>query len=259
MKPRSNPFLRLHEPPQQQNCQAHGDYLASPLLNGNWTGCPRCSEDEMAQQTARETALKANEEQARWLDKLADAAIPPRFQDRTLQNYAAETPGQEKVLAFALDYAEQFATHRTKGTSCVFVGKPGTGKSHLAVGIALHVMRHGFSARYATVQRAVRRIKDTWHRESPERESDALRWMTDVDFLILDEIGVQFGSDFEKNLLFEVLNSRYECRRPSLILSNLSQVEVQGYLGERVVDRIREDGGRVLTFDWASHRRKGIS
>jgi DNA replication protein DnaC len=83
--------------------------------------------------------------------------------------------------------------------------------------------------------------------------------MTEVDLLILDEVGVQFGSDFEKNLLFEVLNSRYESRRPSVILSNLSQPEVQNYLGERVVDRIREDGGRVMTFDWASHRRTAVS
>jgi DNA replication protein DnaC len=158
-----------------------------------------------------------------------------------------------------VEYAHKFAQHMTRGTSVVFVGKPGTGKTHLSVGIGLAIMREGRTVRYVTVQRAVRRVKDTWHKESKERESDALRWMTEVDLLILDEVGVQFGSDFEKNLLFEVLNSRYESRRPSVILSNLSQPEVQNYLGERVVDRIREDGGRVMTFDWASHRRTAVS
>jgi len=259
MNPRTNPFSRLHQPPRQVQCETHGAYLASPLLNDRWTGCPTCSQDEIAQQEARETALKASEEAARWNAKLEDFGIPLRFQDRTLETYVCQSLGQERALAFATDYAQNFARALAKGTSCVFVGKPGTGKTHLAVGIALHIMREGRTVRYATVQRAVRRIKDTWHRESKERESDALRSMTEVDFLILDEIGVQFGSDFEKNLLFEVLNARYENRRPSVILSNLNQQEVQGYLGERVVDRIREDGGRVITFDWASHRRQGSS
>lgn len=255
----TNPFSRLHQPPRQAECATHGSYLASPLLNDHWTGCPQCSEAEIGQLRAKEEALKASEDEARWNQRVLDAGIPLRFQDRTLETYVPDNVGAERALAFALDYARQFVANLTRGTSCVFVGKPGTGKTHLAIGIALHIMREGRSARYLTVQRAVRRIKDTWNRESKERESDALRWMTEVDFLILDEIGVQFGSDFEKNLLFEVLNARYESRRPSVILSNLNQQEVQGYLGERVVDRIREDGGRVITFDWASHRRQGVS
>ena len=65
---------------------------------------------------------------------------------------------------------------------------------------------------------------------------------------------VQFGSDAEKLLLFDVLNERYERRKPTLMLSNLTAQEVAAYLGERVMDRLREDGGEVVVFDWASHR-----
>lgn len=55
-------------------------------------------------------------------------------------------------------------------------------------------------------------------------------------------------------LLFDVLNERYERRKPTLMLSNLTAQEVAAYLGERVMDRLREDGGRVIVFDWESHR-----
>jgi DNA replication protein DnaC len=78
--------------------------------------------------------------------------------------------------------------------------------------------------------------------------------MTDMDLLILDEIGVQFGSETERNLLFDVLNERYEDCKPTLLLSNLPKQDVAKYLGERVMDRLREDGGRVVVFDWESHR-----
>ena len=46
---------------------------------------------------------------------------------------------------------------------------------------------------------------------------------------------------------------------PTILLSNLPVEEVTGYLGERVVDRIREDGGRIVRFTWESHRVKARS
>ena len=78
----------------------------------------------------------------------------------------------------------------------------------------------------------------------------------DPDLLILDEVGVQFGTETEKNLLFDVLNERYEKRKSTLLLSNLPLNEVRAYLGERVFDRMREDGGDVVTFGWESQRAK---
>ena len=77
---------------------------------------------------------------------------------------------------------------------------------------------------------------------------------SETDLLILDEVGVQFGSDTEKLILFDVLNERYEKRRPTLVLSNLSLPDVEQYLGERIFDRLREDGGEAVVFDWESHR-----
>ena len=54
----------------------------------------------------------------------------------------------------------------------------------------------------------------------------------------------------------DVLNERYEKRKPCLLLSNLAIDDVKAYLGERIFDRLREDGGEAVAFDWASHRGK---
>ena len=62
-------------------------------------------------------------------------------------------------------------------------------------------------------------------------------------------------SDFEKQILFDVLNERYEKRKPCILLSNIAPSELSGYLGERVADRLREDGGKLIAFDWESYRR----
>ena len=75
------------------------------------------------------------------------------------------------------------------------------------------------------------------------------------DLLILDEVGVQFGSETEKMILFEIINGRYEQLKPTIVISNLADA-LTDYLGERVVDRLREGGGRMLIFDWPSYRRQ---
>ena len=66
---------------------------------------------------------------------------------------------------------------------------------------------------------------------------------------------MQFGSEFEKQILFDVLNERYEKLKPSILLSNIPREQLGEYLGERVTDRLRENGGKMIPFDWDSHRR----
>lgn len=133
-------------------------------------------------------------------------------------------------------------------------GLPGTGKTHIAIGIGLHVINHGHSVVFATVQRIMRRFKDSWRKNSEYTETQVMDELTTPDLLIIDEIGVQFGSEFEKNAMFDILNTRYENRRPTIMLSNLTQKEVNAFLGDRIFDRLREDGGKCIPFDWASHR-----
>ena len=134
------------------------------------------------------------------------------------------------------------------------LGPTGTGKTHLAVGIGLHIMQRNRLVLFVTAQRMFCRIKDSWRKGSDESQSDVIRLLTQPDLLILDEIGVQFGSKFEEEALFDVMNERYEKRKPTLLLSNKDESEVRALIGERVYDRLREDGGVIVPFGWSSHR-----
>jgi len=244
---------------EDRACEDHGEYTSTNYIGSIWSNCPECSAITKAENEAKEKAeadAKEKERQARnWRIRIGSAAIPERFQDRTLDTYIASNPGQEKALAFSKDYAAQFDEIRKVGRCAIFVGKPGTGKTHLAVGIALHIMKQNRSVLFTTVQRAIRSVKDTWAKGSEVSESQAIQTLAYADLLILDEVGVQFGSDFEKQILFDVLNERYEKRKPCILLSNIAPSELSGYLGERVADRLREDGGKLIAFDWESHRR----
>lgn len=259
----------FHTPPLTRSaaCETHGGYEARCYLGDVWTGCPTCAAEEKKREQEA-AAAKAREEQvARWQRKIGESGIPERFRDRRLSTYVATLPGQQRALAFAQAFSDGFDEARKTGRSALFIGLTGTGKTHMAVGIGMDVMERGGAVLFTSVMRAVRRIKDTWGRSSTESESDAIAALVFPDLLILDEVGTQFGSDTEKLLLFDILNERYERRRPTILMSNLTLDDIEeggrvvpgikSYLGARVFDRLREDGGEFVVFDWPSHRKGG--
>jgi DNA replication protein DnaC len=248
--------VAIHTTPleRQGACETHGEYLSKCWLGDHWTGCNTCATEAEAAEKLQADEKAKTAARDKWLEKLGQAAIPDRFSSKKLLTYIASTDEQKQALAFAVQYANDFAEVLRVGRCAVFVGRRGTGKTHLACGIALRIMHAGYSAHFTSVSKAIRRIKDTWGKYSKESETQAIAAMVYPDLLILDEVGVQFGSETEKHLLFDLLNERYEKRKPTILISNLTRDELTGFIGERVDDRLREDGGEFVPFTWDSNR-----
>lgn len=239
-------------------CDEHGEYESRHVFGRIWTKCPACEARTKEAARQEEAARDRAKRVMAWQRKIGGAGIPERFLDRRLDTFIAESDDQRHALAFAQGYADSFDEVLASGRCALFIGRPGTGKTHLAVGVGMQIMEDGYTALFQTVLRAVRRVKDTWRRDSPESESAAIAALVFPDLLILDEVGVQFSSDAERLILFDILNERYEKRKPTLFLSNLTTDEVKSCLGERVYDRLREDGGEFVPFGWESHRGKEV-
>lgn len=218
------------------------------------TGCPTCSAERRAAEDARRER-EAQAERSRQVHALLSAAgIPARFADRTFAGYSAKEQGQKIALGVCRAYAEAWPEKRASGGSLVLSGGPGTGKTHLACAIANEVMHeHLASAAFGSVATMLRHIKDTYRKDAERSEQDAINDLLRPDLLVLDEVGVQVGSEHEKLLMFEVLNSRYQELRPTILISNLNAADLEDFLGQRVMDRYRECGS-VLAFDWQSYR-----
>lgn len=259
MEPIGKSFGRngMHNPPliAEHDCEKHGTYTAKCYLGDVWTKCPTCAQERKAEEERAEADRSAKQALEDWRARVNNAGIPPRFQDRRFKNYEAATPEQQHVLDVARSYAADWETVAKTGRCMVFMGSPGTGKTHLACAIGTHVMhKHSASVLFRTVHQAMRGVRDTWVKGSTRSESDAVAELVKPSLLILDEVGIQSGSDWEKTILFDILNERYQSRKPTLLLTNLLDEELPQYLGERVIDRLREDGGQIVAFGWESHR-----
>lgn len=240
----------------QASCEKHGEYMARELtmpFGGKRivSFCPTCSAEHRARKETAEREQREREKALKIANLFHRSGIPARFSDRTLDGYHAESAGQARALKIANRYVEAFG--ETDGASLVLAGKPGTGKTHIACGIARALIEQGRSALFMTVLQALRHIKDTYRRDSDKSESDAIADLLRPDLLILDEVGAQLGSEHEKMLMFEVINSRYQECRATILISNLNASELTEFLGDRVMDRFRE-AGAVVAFDWQSHR-----
>jgi DNA replication protein DnaC len=243
-------------------CPSHGPCTSvqypDPIYPGKFMRpmrrCEKCREERAAEESARKARDEQRERDATINRLYGRACIPARFKDRTLDNYRAEGVGQRRALNVARKFVEGWAEQSARGTSLIFTGGPGTGKTHLACGIANAIIeQHQASALFLGALEALRSIKATYNRDSEISEQDAIDNLISPRLLILDEIGVQLGTEHEKMLLFDVLNGRYQECRPTILLSNLSGDDLEQYLGQRVMDRYRECGA-VLAFDWESYR-----
>lgn len=236
-------------------CSRHGEYMSQHrVLFGHdygWTACPTCTAEE------REAALQREElerQEALTARRIERANIPPRFQGKTLENFQTGSDEQRVALDLARSYVIEFRTNLEAGRCLVFCGTPGTGKTHLACGMAYALAKDGWRTKYTTVSELIRGIRETWRPEATATEGELLTRLRELDLLVLDEVGAQFGTEAEKVQLFDVISSRYNAMKPTIVISNLDLDGLKTYLGERAVDRLRENGGRMLVLMGASWR-----
>jgi DNA replication protein DnaC len=241
---------------RQVSCSTHGEYMSAGTrylgTREVWTNCPDCVEAEMAAERKAQAEAEAKRRQERITNLMQAANIPARFIGRTFDNYRTGTPSQSQALAVVKDYAESFPKHLKAGTGLVLSGLPGTGKSHLAGAVLQHILPDHVGL-YVTCMGMIRAIRGTWRKESEKSETEVIQMFSSVALLVLDEIGVQYGTDGEQTIIFDVLDRRYREMMPTILLTNQDKKGFKEFIGERSFDRLVETS-RWVPFDWDSYR-----
>jgi DNA replication protein DnaC len=251
-------------------CDFHGPYVSEywklnnppellpANMRGFWSQCPTCDRF-MQQEVDRTTAEIMDQSVTR--DEMRRAArreanIPERYHGAHLGNWVHSFDKQTQVWRWVMNYCSGFDIVLQTGRSCAFAGGTGTGKTRLASSMLAYVLDKGGTGFYTTAADLLGRIKDTYNDKATETERQVLEFFASRDLLVIDEVGKQVDSNYDQSQLFRLIDLRYRSLRPCVLVSNLTVEGLGTYLGTALMDRLRESGGGILGFDWASQRSR---
>jgi DNA replication protein DnaC len=136
----------------------------------------------------------------------------------------------------------------------IFLGKSGTGKTHLATSLGIEACKQGFRTRFVTGCGLVNELVEAQEERNLSR---LLKRYAGYDLLILDELGYVPFSKLGAELLFQVLAERHE-RKSVIVTSNLgfadwTQIFGEATLTAALLDRLTHRAA-ILSCSWSSFR-----
>jgi DNA replication protein DnaC len=184
----------------------------------------------------------------------------------TMRTHLARFPFVKTLEAFDWSYQpsldkkqlQSLATCRfvETGENVILLGPPGVGKTHLAVGLGLQAIQHGYRVLFTTAAAMLATLTKAL---GENRLEDKLKLYTVPRLLLIDEIGYLPIDRQGANLFFQLISRRYE-RGPVILTSNQSFTNWGEVFGERVIatailDRLLHHGITV-TIRGDSYRLK---
>ncbi|WP_303835730.1 ATP-binding protein [Ruminococcus flavefaciens] len=139
----------------------------------------------------------------------------------------------KNILEFTKQYAETF-TPQSK--SILMFGHTGLGKTHLSLAIANIVLKKGYSVIYDSAINILRSIEKEHF--SYEHSSEMIDLVMNTDLLILDDMGTEYESQFYNATIYNIINTRLNCGKPSIISTNLDFAGIARRYDKRVMSRI---------------------
>jgi DNA replication protein DnaC len=159
---------------------------------------------------------------------VAAAGIPERYRDCRLANFKV-TGGSPAVRgqlmqarAMAQRYANEFLTEEGFSRSgLLFIGPPGVGKTHLAVGVLIELIeRYSVRGRFVELNSFFNQLQGTFGAASADSSQTVLAPLMECQLLVLDELGTQQPTPWTRDVLYLVINTRYTRRLPTLFTTN---------------------------------------
>lgn len=155
------------------------------------------------------------------------------FDDKTCAGYV-----------IAQNYVKNFDQMLKDNIGLVFYGKVGSGKTHLACAIANALIEERMiSARMRTLTSIINELQCAGF---DQNKNSILKRLSSVSLLILDDLGIERDTSYAREQVYNIINERYTCQKPTIFTTNLTLQMMESGGGQmdyqRIYSRILEMG-----------------
>ncbi len=159
---------------------------------------------------------------ARTQHLLEEARIPKRYEHCDLESYMPNDPSQKRALADVRRFLDKYPVI---DVGLLFLGPCGVGKTHLAVSLLKQViLEKGDRALFYDFRDLLKEIQDSWNSVSQSSDLEVRRPVLTAEVLVLDELGANKPTDWVRDTIAHIINSRYNDKRLTIFTSNYPDV-----------------------------------
>lgn len=165
------------------------------------------------------------------------AEIPLLYSNASVENFALPTDNPiarnalGSVLLTVKSYVREYPNPSRPGL--LFVGEPGTGKTHLAVAALRALIARGFEGVFFDYQNLLDRIRSGYDKASESIDREAYRAALDADILLLDDLGAHRVTDWVEDTVTSIITYRCNNRKTLIATTNLPDPDAGGILREK--------------------------
>ncbi len=171
---------------------------------------------------------------------MCDLLRTQSFENFSLEYYKQSPEAFKRmstVYKLLYQYAHGFDV-KTSGNVAMF-GGTGLGKTHLSSAIAGVVIERGYDVYYTGAQGMLSDFEYNRFGNGSVAYSDGdLEKYTECDLLIIDDLGTEVSNQFTTSCLYNVINTRLNKKKQTILSTNLSQDEFRKRYWDRITSRV---------------------
>ena len=197
--------------------------------------------------------------------RILSASIPKRYAHCTLGSFLEKSIELKNARTRVQEFIDLWPG-TDEGRGLLLMGPCGVGKTHLAVAALIEIINSNKNGRllFSNFQDLIQEIQASFDSDQVQSKSEILRPLLEADLLVLDELGSQKPTTFVQDILYYVINTRYNEERATIFTTNYVDEPADGKeenLSQRIGNRLRSrlyEMAPMVKMSGKDHRRNTL-
>lgn len=230
--------------------------------NGKFVMRGRCKCQEEIRQKQKQAELQ-DKRMAEFNNRKKLSLLGERYSNLMFKN-ATITKSNATAYTQCKNYVANSDSVLDNNIGLYIYGKNSSGKTYLTACLCNELVWKGYSCIYTNLASILNEIRNSFNSKN-DGASELIRRLNNYDFAFIDDLGKEFiGREFNPKVatwgeekFFEIINARYNAKKPIIFSSNYSIYELMTVLGldKAIVERINEMATRTIKLDGDDFRK----